>query len=651
MRGKILLELWLRLICFACLLAVLAAGLATLESVDGWIMYETGREVMREIVARVFAGMGLAVLVASGVTLLAAPYVLWRAAAASSRLELISRTGAAVTAVAAAWGLTGAAIRWSTTVGLLPLSNSRAIYLWDCLAILELVAGVFWCARLSKRDQLSRLSAGLSGRLTRRALLLGAIGGALTGLTEEDNSRGAVPAWLGSPSPWRATPNVLLVTFDALTAEDVSCYGYRLPTTPNIDALAQSSYVFRNNYATCTFTTPSIVSMMTGRYPSNTHVYHYGGPLHGQAAQHTLPGRLRAGGYRTAASVANPGAYPACLGFGADFDILPAPPLADLATRESVQLFHSATFADDAGRAARFVPYMLEQLSPRALGSVHSTFPPHLSFRQAEHILGQLHGPFFLWVHVFAPHFPYLPEPPYLHRFLRGNELRTHAEFTDMVGLTGLVYPAAKQAVVDKARLRYDEWIAQADGAFGQFMAALRSAGRLNDTAVVVSADHGESFEGGWMGHGGAQQLRPIVHVPLVVHLPRQSERHDITTVVDHTALAPTILDLAGLPRPEWMDGESLTGLMQGQGERPGRLAFTQFFMSNSVFRPVRHGTIGAIDGQYQYVFDLGKGSGALFRLYDTSQSLDLSRTEPRLAAELHARMRERFPNLFVGSA
>jgi arylsulfatase A-like enzyme len=652
MRWKVLFELWVRLACFACVLAVLAAALASAESIDGWVMFETGREVLREIVARVFAGMGLAVLVASGATLLIAPYVVWRpdAAVGRARLEAVSRTAAAITVIVGACGLTGASIRWASAVGLLHLSNSGGIHLWDCLAMLECVVGVLWYSRRTKRAELSRLSASLSGRFTRRALLLSAAGGVLSGLAGED-SRSPSAELRGGDPPRHTTPNLVLVTFDALSAEDVSCYGYRLPTTPHIDAFAQSSYVFRNCYATCTFTTPSIVSMMTGRYPSSTRVYHYGGPLHGRAALRTLPGQLRAGGYRTAASVANPGAHPRCLGFGADFDVLPAPPLNDLVTREAAQLSQSAVFADDAQRAAHFVPYMLEEISPRTFGTIHSSFPPQMSFQQAERILAELRGPFFLWVHVFAPHFPYLPEPPYLHRFLRDDELRTHADFTNMAGLTGLMYPLAKQAVVDKARLRYDEWIAQADGAFGSFMAALRSSGRLNNTAVIVSADHGESFEGGWMGHGGAQQLRPIIHVPLVMHLPRQSERRDITAVVDHTALAPTILDLAGLTRPEWMDGQSVTPLMRGKGASAGGLAFTQFFVPNSVFEPVRYGTVGAIDGQYQYVFDLEKGSGGLFQLSDACQGLERSRAEPQVAAELHARMRQRFPSLFSRTA
>jgi arylsulfatase A-like enzyme len=290
---------------------------------------------------------------------------------------------------------------------------------------------------------------------------------------------------------------------------------------------------------------------------------------------------------------------------------------------------------------------MLEQLSPKTFGQLHSTFPPALSFQQAEQILDRLPKPFFLWVHVFAPHFPYLPEPPYLHRFLQTDELRTHAEFADMFDLTGFSYSPAKQPLVDKGRLRYDEWIAQADGAFGQFIENLRSSGRLDDMAIVVSADHGESFSGGFLGHGGSQQLRPVVHVPLLLHLPGQTDGHEIASCVDHTVLAPTMLEIAGIARPGWMDGESLSPLLHGGQELSASLAYTQFFVANSAFKPITHGTVGVIDGQHQYVFNLDTRVGALFDLAEAhEQKLDRSLAEPGLVKHLRDQIGRRFPGL-----
>src|SRR5581483_1967841 len=182
----------------------------------------------------------------------------------------------------------------------------------------------------------------------------------------------------------------------------------------------------------------------------------------------------------------------------------------------------SALLATDLHFAYEFFPYVAEQLSPHAFAQTHSITPPRWSFQQGAAILRQLRDPFFLWVHVFAPHYPYLPEAPYLRRFLPTDELRTHVEFNDMVGRSGYNYSLGKQAQIDKGRLRYDEWLAQADGEFGRFMQELGRTGRREDTAVIVSADHGESFQGGFLGHGGLQHLRPILHIPLLVHLPGQ---------------------------------------------------------------------------------------------------------------------------------
>ena len=71
----------------------------------------------------------------------------------------------------------------------------------------------------------------------------------------------------------RPKSNVVLITFDALSAEDLSVYGYHLPTTPNIDAFARDATVFTNFYSTSTFTTPTVATMLTGGYPSETHIH------------------------------------------------------------------------------------------------------------------------------------------------------------------------------------------------------------------------------------------------------------------------------------------------------------------------------------------------------------------------------------------
>jgi arylsulfatase A-like enzyme len=201
---------------------------------------------------------------------------------------------------------------------------------------------------------------------------------------------------------------------------------------------------------------------------------------------------------------------------------------------------------------------------------------------------------------------------------------------------------------VDRRRLGYDEFIATADRAFGAFMSELEDSGKLRVTTVIVSADHGESFEGGVYQHQSAYQTRPVIHVPLIVQTSGQQGSRTVAFTADQTALAPTILELAGLPKPVWMRGPSLVEWLtrDGQGENEG-LAFTQYFEKNSVFKPLRHGSVGVIDGQYQYVVYLDTQKGDLRPLNQAQTwNLDRSAEYPARAEALRAAIHARFPDL-----
>ena len=119
--------------------------------------------------------------------------------------------------------------------------------------------------------------------------------------------------------------------------------------------------------------------------------------------------------------------------------------------------------------------------------------------------------------------------------------------------------------------MRYDEFIATADRAFGAFMSELENSGKLQNTTVIVSADHGESFEGGVFQHDSAYQTRPVIHIPLIIRTPGQQDSRTVAFTADQTALAPTILELAGQPKPDWMRGQSLVGWLNARRSRRRR--------------------------------------------------------------------------------
>ena len=202
----------------------------------------------------------------------------------------------------------------------------------------------------------------------------------------------------------------------------------------------------------------------------------------------SLPHLMRAAGYATGASRANPVAYCLAEGLAGDGDALPEPAYrADSGLRylwSAARPLHQRSPVgsrleefSDLESAWDFVPDRLERWSPRRFGRLQSGFPAAASFRQARELLTSLPDGFFLWVHAMAPHWPYLPDAADRGRFLGGGEARTGQE--QLAGVSWPVYPPDQQSHIDKARLRYDEFLASADRAFGAFMSEVESRGRL----------------------------------------------------------------------------------------------------------------------------------------------------------------------------
>jgi len=403
-----------------------------------------------------------------------------------------------------------------------------------------------------------------------------------------------------------------------------------------------------------------MASLLTGLYPSENRVYHLEGRIGRDAKWKTLPHAMRAGGYATGASTTNPYAYFLQEGLAADFDALPDPPYrtAGFDLWNATRFLHPRELynnrANEYGNLETIRDYLPTHLGskvPGLFGRTTSGFAPSASFAQAREVLDKLPDGFFLWVHVLAPHSPYLPDAPWMGRFLAGGEMRTMAE-QDRVAWPH--YTKQTQYLVDKLRLRYDEFVAEADAAFGTFLSGVDKSGRLRNTAVIVSADHGESFEGGVLGHYNEWQTRPTIHIPLIIRMPGQEQSRVVETTIDQTALPATILDIAGLPRADWMGGRSLLPCLncndksnRGPAGAPEGLAFNQFLAQDSLFEPLRRGTVGVIDGQHQYVHSLATGTGMLRSLPEAHiWDRDRSTENPALAQSLREAIYSRFPDL-----
>jgi arylsulfatase A-like enzyme len=334
-------------------------------------------------------------------------------------------------------------------------------------------------------------------------------------------------------------PNVLVILVDTLRRDRLTPYGYRRETSPEIARrLAGAGTVTEDAYSQAPWTLPSVVSMMTGRYPGELLGFDmtaYGIP----AGVLTTAERLGRAGYETAGFLANPTLHVGA-GFERGFRTFYAPP-ADVEWLRR--------HADDLNRHA--LPWIA-------------------AYQDQDR-------PFFLYLHYIDPHDPYdNPE-------IVGNRSPFEGEYRGPVAGDWVhgIY-AGKLVLSDPARdvahisALYDSEVHYVDRAVGQVLASLRPE-VLANTLVVLTADHGEELfdHGGWK-HGQTLYEEQI-HVPLIWrwdgHIPAGRRLAGTVRLLD---VAPTLAAAAGAaPDPGW-EGVDLLPALTGAAPLAERPAFAE---------------------------------------------------------------------------
>ncbi|HVB82674.1 MAG TPA: sulfatase [Candidatus Binataceae bacterium] len=403
-------------------------------------------------------------------------------------------------------------------------------------------------------------------------------------------------------------PNVVLISFDALTAQDMSLYGYKLPTTPQFERLAQRSYNFVNFVSSSDFTTPAVASLLTGQYPLTNRVFQLYGHIPHRLRKDNLAWILRRHGYTTAAIVTNPAAHPLSLRLADSFSSLPWPPVSSWIFPGTVlmQLRHSLLFNAANGFAVNAF---------LRLGCLFGRFnkvswvQPRAVFASARDFIRGARTPYFLWVHLYPPHAPYVADARFQGRFLPGSAFTTQAQYfweTPWVS-----YPPAMQHEIDLLRLRYDERITECDSALGEFLDWMATSHRDTNTILVVTADHGENFSDGYWSHESPDLHYAETHIPLLISLPHQSRGYTETEDGDLTDVAPTLLALLGMGTPSWMDGHSL--LDPARAASLPEPSFSMYLAQSDPFSRPAIGAIAANSGPYHLVWYFPSGGVELF--------------------------------------
>lgn len=428
-----------------------------------------------------------------------------------------------------------------------------------------------------------------------------------------DKPAGAVGAGAGSvvnSATASTRPNILLVTIDTLSAEHMSLYGAARPTTPNIDAFAGQATVFDRAYSNGNFTTPGIASIVTGTRPWTHRALQLQSWPDVDARRHSLPALLQQAGYQTAYVGSGTWAGAERNGMAGYFDFrMPDADSNITLCRDGL----SGVLRYDCA-TTQLAPFFFTGTIVEKIREIAFNNPPNWHFDPRKAIrpaLAWLAGadkrtPIFLWIHLMPPHSPYAAPEPWLGEFDSSHAAR---DIADSDSEDAFLF-----SLIDKDRAyvlaaRYDEAVNYVDHFVGEYLD--RSLKLLGDnTVVIVTSDHGESFAHGYGKHTGPGLFESIIHIPLIIKLPHQTQGSRTSFVTEQVDIAPTIADLAGLsPNSSW-EGHSLLNIdhaLQPEAMTAAQPVFSMNFEQNPRRASLTTGSVAVVDGKWKLVHYMGK--------------------------------------------
>ena len=397
------------------------------------------------------------------------------------------------------------------------------------------------------------------------------------------SSRSLVLLLTASLLPWASTafavpvgaPNVVVITIDTLRADHLGCYGYKQIRTPNIDALAADATRFERAYTAVPVTLPSHTVMFTGTYPMLSGMHDFAANKL-NPTQPTLASVLKEHGYATAAVIGS-AVLDSRFGLNRGFD-----------------------FYYDHFDFNRLQESNLEEME-RPGNLVADVTLDWLSKNYSKK--------FFLWMHLYDPHYPYRPPAPY------GEEYKDSP---------------------------YDGEIAFADAQVGRLIRFLKSKGLYANTLIVLSGDHGEGLgEHGEKTHGFFI-YNATLHVPLIIHLPSghapgAASRRVVPDLVSLADLMPTVLQTLKVNVPSQVQGHNLLLLMKKVEPVEARSLYAETFLPRlhfnwSELRGAETANYHFIDAPKPELYDLVKDPGETQNLYPEKKAV-AEEMRARLAA------------------
>ena len=426
--------------------------------------------------------------------------------------------------------------------------------------------------------------------------------------------------------------NLILLTIDCLRADHLSCLGYSKKTTPNLADLASGGTLFTQAISVGSSTPPSFTAMFTSTYPLM-----YGGQLYDIAnSRTTLAQVLKAHGYHTAAFLTNPW-ISSFYGYDKGFDTF----------NDGIQKWR---FESRMSKPKALVERIIGNNGKlyEFLFQIYTTFLTTnfisnagvLNKKAVSWLSGNTNN-FFLWIHYMDVHEPYHPpsrlaSPLKSYRVL---QLATKARYSP-----GSLSPQEVNKLIDL----YDTEITYVDKQIGSLLRTLRQSNILDDTVVIVTADHGQQLlERGRHGHGH-YVYDELIRVPLIIAGPgvkAQVISHQISLL----DLAPTILDMLKVEKPRTFLGNSFLPLIT---RKRTKVINSNVISETDAVTPIarvsigikprldaNHRKISLRTGKWKYIYTEG-GQNELYCLEDDpKETQNIIDIKPEIATELKTRI------------
>lgn len=393
--------------------------------------------------------------------------------------------------------------------------------------------------------------------------------------------------------------NIILVGIDTCRQDHMSCFGYELDTTPNLNAFAQDCVLFTNAISQSPWTLPSFASIFTSTYPT---VHRARGKAEGDKFYPIIDSLksgveiLSSSGFKTKAYINGPYLAPA-FGLSKGFDDY------DYAHGSNAKIRRSD---ETVNRALEWIKENSEEQ-------------------------------FFLFLHFFDPHLNYDPPKRSLQRLMKlaGFEYR---------GTLKSPFFQLKEVRNNELLLSEEDWkfiqflydaeISAVDESCGELFRFLKANGLYDKSIVVVLSDHGEEF----LDHGGFEHghtlYDELINIPLMIKMPSSIRAGEIIShQVRLIDIMPTLLEILDMDIPESFQGESLLRLIKKGRANEIWPAFSEETHWGDELKAVR-------DRCYKFITNDSLDTFELYNLCsDPGEKKDLANMEKEKAREMRRRI------------